>query len=141
VEGFPEVQKSKLRRPAKTEIKKAGPRAKAAGPSRKRVLPVTLVAAAAVVLAGYFIFLPARPVKERRPGPEQALLWSADVQQIASNFNCPCGECGVTRLDQCDCDVPRGSMEARRYIRKLLDENLPKEEIIRKFDERYGNKA
>ncbi len=66
--------------------------------------------------------------------------WSDEVQAIAANFNCPCGSCGITRLDTCTCDTPRGSVEVKTYIKSLLDQGLTKFEVVDKVEEKYGNR-
>ncbi len=112
----------------------------------RRFTVVTTVAVVIVALAGYFIFVPGaaksnRSFDDRFPDVERDALWSPDVQRIASRFYCPCGQCGEELLNECDCQAPGGAVEARRFIRRLLDENLSEEEIMRRFEAKYGNKV
>jgi ribosomal protein L40E len=66
--------------------------------------------------------------------------WDPEVQTVAANFNCPCGECGVTPLDECTCDSPRGAVEVKTYISDLLDQGLSKFEVVKLVEEQYGNR-
>ena len=68
------------------------------------------------------------------------IAWSAEVQRIASKFNCPCEKCGVVRLDECTCDIPRGAVEVKSYIQSLLNGKLSEQEIIQRVEERYGHR-
>ncbi len=66
--------------------------------------------------------------------------WETEVLGIAANFNCPCGECGITPLDTCTCDAPRGAIEVKTYIRDLLDQGMSKYDVVRLVEEEYGNR-
>lgn len=73
-------------------------------------------------------------------GSGTSIVWPANVQKIAANFNCPCEQCGIIRLDECTCDIARGAVEVKTYIQNLLKQNLPEEEIIKSVDKRYGHR-
>ena len=53
---------------------------------------------------------------------------------------CACGGCGELPLVECDCDMPRGALEAKAYIRAKLEEGLSVESVIRLVDEVYGHR-
>jgi len=65
--------------------------------------------------------------------------WSPAVLSVAENFKCPCGEC-TDRLDICTCDLPNGAVEAKTYIRELLDSDLSQLMVIQKVEEQYGHR-
>ncbi len=81
-----------------------------------------------------------RPTSSSSNGTGSDIVWASDVQRIASNFNCPCGECGVARLDICTCDIAGGANEAKSYIQQLLNQGIPDDEVITRVEERYGNR-
>lgn len=109
-------------------------------------IPVVIVV---VVIAGVLIWiLSLSPSSGNRSSesrdvnivPASKQAWTAEVQAIATNFNCPCGECGITPLDECTCDAPRGAVEVKSYISELLDQGLSKFEVVKLVEEQYGNR-
>jgi len=62
------------------------------------------------------------------------------VQQVASNFKCACGGCGELPLDECTCDMPRGAVEEKNFIRTKLSEGLTVDAVITLVNERYGHR-
>ena len=62
----------------------------------------------------------------------------AQVQLVASNFKCACGGCGELPLVECDCDMPRGALEGKAFIREKLLEGYSVDQVIQGVDERYG---
>lgn len=64
----------------------------------------------------------------------------AAVMRVAANFYCPCGSCGVDRLDVCDCDMPKGSVEVKGVIREALLAGKTENEVIALVDARYGHR-
>jgi hypothetical protein len=113
--------------------------------TRSSLIGYVVVIVIVLGVAGYFIAaFPNRGSNTSRnnlnSGLGDNLVWSQQVQTIASNFNCPCGACGVTRLDVCTCDAVRGAVETKNYIQRLINQGLPEEDIIGKVEERYGNR-
>jgi len=109
-------------------------------------IPVVIVV---VVIAGVLIWiLSLSPSSGNRSSelrnvniaPASNQAWAADVQAIATNFNCPCGECGITPLDECTCDAPRGAVEVKSYISDLLEQGMSKFEVVKLVEEQYGNR-
>ena len=109
-------------------------------------IPVVIVV---VVIAGVLIWvLSQSPSSGNRSSefrdvnvaPASNQAWTAEVQSIAANFNCPCGECGITPLDSCTCDAPSGAVEVKSYISELLDQGLSKFEVVKLVEEQYGNR-
>ena len=121
------------------------------GISTTTVVVISVIVAAAAALGGFAI----ASATSRRPsrlasgnsgfsslnsGAGANIKWSDDVQRIASNFNCPCGSCGITRLDHCTCDASRGAVEIKTYIKKLLDQQLSVEQVMASVEEKYGHR-
>ncbi len=101
------------------------------------VIAVTVVATGAVAT---IVMSSSRPSGNLNTGSGANIVWSAEVNQIASKFNCPCEKCGVVRLDLCSCDIYRGSVEVKNYIQDLINEDLSVEDIAQKVEARYGNR-
>jgi hypothetical protein len=62
------------------------------------------------------------------------------VQRVASEFKCACGGCGELPLIICDCDMPKGAIEEKAFIRKMLQEGFNTDRVIELVDEKYGHK-
>ena len=63
------------------------------------------------------------------------------VFQVAANFKCACGGCGELPLAECQCDMPRGAVEAKAFIRTKLNEGLSVQQVIELVDKEYGLKV
>ncbi len=63
-----------------------------------------------------------------------------DVLRVASNFRCACGGCGELPLDTCECDMLRGAVEEKAFIRKQLKKGLPVEQVIQLLEREYGHR-
>ena len=63
----------------------------------------------------------------------------ARVQLVASRFRCACGGCGELPLDECTCDMPRGAVEEKNFIRNKLQQGLTVDQVVRAVDEKYGH--
>ncbi len=63
----------------------------------------------------------------------------ARVQLVASRFRCACGGCGELPLDECTCDMPRGAVEEKNFIRKKLQEGLTIDQVVKAVNEKYGH--
>ncbi|MEW5901520.1 MAG: hypothetical protein AB1715_08685 [Acidobacteriota bacterium] len=64
----------------------------------------------------------------------------AQVVAVAKNFKCACGGCGELPLETCSCDMPKGAVEEKNFIRKKLAEGLPIDQVIELLDETYGHR-
>jgi hypothetical protein len=62
------------------------------------------------------------------------------VQLVAAEFKCACGGCGELPLIECTCDMPRGALEEKEFIRKKLGGGLTVEQVIPLVDKKYGYK-
>lgn len=60
------------------------------------------------------------------------------VRLVASNFKCACGGCGELPLVECDCDMPRGALEEKAFIRERLRAGYPVDQVIQWVEEKYG---
>lgn len=62
------------------------------------------------------------------------------VIAVAQNFKCACGGCGELPLETCTCDMPKGSVEEKNFIRGKLAEGLTVEQVIEMVDKKYGHR-
>jgi cytochrome c-type biogenesis protein CcmH/NrfF len=60
------------------------------------------------------------------------------VVLVASNFKCACGGCGELPLAECQCDMARGALEEKAFIRAKLQEGFSVDQVIQMVDETYG---
>lgn len=65
----------------------------------------------------------------------------ADVITVAKNFKCACGRCGELPLATCQCEMPKGSVEEKRFIREKLTEGFTVEQVIELLDKKYDCRA
>jgi len=63
------------------------------------------------------------------------------VRQVAVNFKCACGGCGELPLAECQCDMPKGAVEEKGFIRTKLAEGYTVPEVIELVDQKYGHRA
>jgi cytochrome c-type biogenesis protein CcmH/NrfF len=62
------------------------------------------------------------------------------VQLVAANFRCACGQCGELFLIDCTCDMPRGAVEEKNFIRNKLRQGMTVDQVINIMDQEYGHK-
>jgi hypothetical protein len=62
----------------------------------------------------------------------------SQVQLVASNFKCACGGCGELPLIECSCDMPRGAVEEKAFIRQKLREGFTIDQVIQLVEGKYG---
>jgi len=65
----------------------------------------------------------------------------AQVIAVAKNFKCACGGCGELPLATCTCDMPRGAVEEKNFIREKLTEGHSVEQVIELLDKKYGHRV
>jgi len=65
----------------------------------------------------------------------------AQVIAVAKNFRCACGGCGELPLATCQCEMPKGSVEEKRFIREKLAEGFTVEQVIEQLDKNYGHRV
>ena len=62
------------------------------------------------------------------------------VGLVAANFRCACGGCGELFLVDCTCDMPKGAVETKAFIRNKLGQGLNVEQVIQLVDKKYGHR-
>jgi len=62
------------------------------------------------------------------------------VRLVAANFKCACGQCGELFLIDCTCDMPRGAVEEKNFIRTKLRQGMAVDQVINFMDREYGHK-
>jgi len=65
----------------------------------------------------------------------------AQVIAVSKNFKCPCGGCGEDALETCTCDMPKGAVETKNFIRERLSEGLTVDQVIDLVDKKYGHRV
>ena len=65
----------------------------------------------------------------------------AEVIAVAKNFKCACGGCGELPLETCNCDMPKGAVEEKNFIREKLGEGFAVEQVIELLDKKYGHRV
>lgn len=63
------------------------------------------------------------------------------VIEVAKNFKCACGGCGELPLATCQCEMPKGSVEEKVFIRDKLADGYTVEQVIELLDKKYGHRA
>jgi cytochrome c-type biogenesis protein CcmH/NrfF len=64
----------------------------------------------------------------------------SQVRLVAANFRCACGGCGELFLIDCTCDMPRGAVEEKRFIREKLRQGIDVDQVINIVEKEYGHK-
>lgn len=64
----------------------------------------------------------------------------SQVKIVAANFKCACGKCGELFLVDCTCDMPRGAVEEKDFIRNKLQQGLTVDQVIQLVDKEYGHR-
>lgn len=64
----------------------------------------------------------------------------SQVQLVAANFRCACGGCGELFLIDCTCDMPKGAVEEKAFIRDKLQEGLTVDQVIQLVEKQYGHR-
>lgn len=69
------------------------------------------------------------------------LATAADRLEIFSHFRCPCGQCGIDELKDCNCNHPRGALEVKAFVDvRIADGKYTIDQMIGFVDEEYGNR-
>jgi hypothetical protein len=88
--------------------------------------------------AGVARIQPAPQAQAKAGGSGRPLV--ALVQQVAVNFRCACGGCGELPLATCTCDMPKGAVEEKSFIRAKLQQGLSVAQVIEAVDKKYGHR-
>ena len=112
-------------------------------PSQERNLARFLVIPFVIVVALLVIVLSKDKVSEP-VGPSTGAaqtIFGPDIQKIASQFNCPCGQCQDHVLSACECTHPNGGQEVKRLIQHLLHhEKQSVETVIKTIETKFGHR-
>jgi uncharacterized membrane protein YvbJ len=118
-----------------------------AGPSYKTIALVIGM----IFLAGLFVKLGVKFSKKDSPpklnsapvltSTSVAKLDEAEVIAVARNFKCACGGCGELPLATCECDMPKGAIEEKNFIRGKLAEGFTVDQVIGLLDKNYGHRV
>ena len=87
--------------------------------------------------------IPIQPVTGQSPAVQAASSLASNtledqIRQVALNFKCACGGCGELPLAECQCDMPRGAVEEKKFIRTKLNEGFTVPQVIELLDKEYG---
>jgi hypothetical protein len=63
------------------------------------------------------------------------------VIAVARNFKCACGGCGELPLATCECDMPKGAIEEKNFIRGKLAEGFTVKQVVELLDKNYGHRV
>jgi len=64
----------------------------------------------------------------------------SQVRLVAANFRCACGGCGELFLIDCTCDMPRGAVEEKRFIREKLQQGVAVDQVVTMVEKEYGHR-
>ena len=64
----------------------------------------------------------------------------SQVRLVAANFRCACGGCGELFLIDCTCDMPRGAVEEKRFIREKLQQGMLVDQVVNLVEKEYGHR-
>ena len=65
----------------------------------------------------------------------------SDRSEVFSHFQCPCGQCGIDQLKDCDCSHPRGAREVKAFVdQKIGKGKYSVAEIVTEVEKSYGGK-
>lgn len=87
--------------------------------------------------------IPIQPITGQSPAVQAASSMASNsledqVRQVAVNFKCACGGCGELPLAECQCDMTKGAVEEKSFIRTKLKEGLTVPQVIELVDKKYG---
>ncbi len=69
------------------------------------------------------------------------LVKSMDLVEIIGHFSCPCGQCGIPELINCNCNHPRGATEVKIFIDQKIDEQkYTIAQVVDLVEKQYGHK-
>ena len=77
------------------------------------------------------------PTNDKSISSGHAALES-QVRLVAANFKCACGGCGELFLIDCTCNMPRGAVEEKRFIREKLQQGLTVDQVVNIVEKEYG---
>jgi len=118
-----------------------------AGPSYKTIaLMIGMIFLAGLAVKLAITFSKGGSLSKLNPAPvftstPMVKVDEAQVIEVARNFKCACGGCGELPLVTCNCDMSKGSVEEKRFIREKLAEGFTVEQVIEQLDKKYGHRV
>jgi hypothetical protein len=128
------------------KVPKENPKRQSTGPSYKTIALVIGI----IFVAGIFFKIGITFFKEEGSprfssssvsASNSPTVDEAQVLAVARNFKCACGGCGELPLATCQCEMPKGSVEEKRFIREKLVEGYTVEQVIEMVDKKYGHRV
>lgn len=103
----------------------------------KSPIPVPLILGGVIVLvvAGLFFFQ--NSANQQMQNNSNVPVFSDQVQQVAGNFMCPCGECN-DNLALCTCTAPNGSVDVKGFIQEGLNQGKSVEQMVTAVQLKYN---
>ena len=90
------------------------------------------------------VFAPVSSARVDIPGYQNNSSGNATIESqvklVAANFRCACGQCGELFLIDCTCDMPRGAVEEKNFIRNQLQQGMTVDQVIEIMDKKYGHR-
>ena len=80
------------------------------------------------------------PLSNVSAGSNVSPAIEGQVDLVAANFRCACGGCGELFLVDCACDMPKGAVETKAFIRNKLGQGLNVDQVIQLVDKKYGHR-
>lgn len=69
------------------------------------------------------------------------LATTADRIEIFSRFKCPCGQCGIDELKDCNCNHPRGAQEVKAFVdERIREAKYTVAQLISDVERKYGSR-
>lgn len=76
-----------------------------------------------------------------RPEGVANLAAAADRNHIISHFRCPCGQCEMDALAECDCQHPNGAVKVKEFVdQQIAAGRYSMAEIVEMVDQKYGGR-
>lgn len=129
------------------KVPKENPKRQSVGPSYKAiVLMIGMIFLAGLAIKLAITFSKGEDLSKLNSIaiPTSTPMVKADEVQViavAKHFKCACGGCGELPLVTCNCDMSRGSVEEKRFIREKLAEGFTIEQVIEQLDKKYGHRV
>ena len=127
-------------------IPKENPKRQSAGPSYKAIaLVIGMVFVAGILFKLGTAFFKeesrSRLLSSSASVSDSVKVDEVQVSAVAKNFKCACGGCGELPLATCECEMPKGSVEEKRFIREKLADGYTVEQVIELLDKKYGHRV
>lgn len=69
------------------------------------------------------------------------LATSLDRVEVFSRFKCPCGQCGIDELKDCNCAHPRGAQEVKAFVDdRIREAKHTVAQLVDEVEKKYGGR-